>query len=62
MTILLGANDRGPVINVTRTLGNNLPVLIMKGAGGVADLLTFALKDVVKRWSKVVYIVSQSCL
>ena len=49
VTILLGANDRGPLENVDRTLDKKLPVVIMKGAGGVADLLTFALKDVVKR-------------
>ena len=49
ITIVLGANDRGPVENVRLTLAKKLPVVIMKGSGGVADLLIFALKELIKR-------------
>jgi hypothetical protein len=55
MTILLGAKDRGPLENVDRTLDKKLPVVIMKGTGGVADLLIFALKELIKREEKEWY-------
>ena len=55
VTILLGANDRGPLENVDRTLDKELPVVIMKGTGGVADLLIFALKELIKRSLRIAY-------
>jgi hypothetical protein len=58
MTILLGAKDRGPLENVDRTLDKKLPVVIMKGTGGVADLLIFALKELIKRSPAIIYIFS----
>jgi hypothetical protein len=65
ITILLGANDPGPIKNVNETLCNDLPVLIMKGAGGVADLLILALTDWIKRdkseWQQAIknYVVNE---
>jgi transient receptor potential cation channel subfamily M protein 2 len=52
VTILLGGN-RGGLKNVSLTLGKNLPVVLMKGSGRIADLLVFLIQDLLKRKESV---------
>ena len=52
--LLVQGSPRG-VDHVLTYLNDKMPVVILKGSGGVADLLAYAFEELVERWSILLF-------